>query len=107
MDWASLYPAYAVEPSEDEAAAMQTDQPGQEENPLTKRGISKEVEVADIGCGFGGLLFALSPKLPDTLLLGRLIFFSLSIFHSPSAYPLSTKYSSSLSFWKRLFQNTT
>lgn len=30
----------------------------------------KEVEVADIGCGFGGLLFALAPKLPDTLILG-------------------------------------
>jgi hypothetical protein len=31
----------------------------------------KMVEVADIGCGFGGLLFSLSPVLPDTLLLGK------------------------------------
>lgn len=28
------------------------------------------VEIADIGCGFGGLLVALAPKFPDTLLLG-------------------------------------
>ena len=32
--------------------------------------MSQQVEVADIGCGFGGLLFALAPKLPNTLLLG-------------------------------------
>ena len=28
------------------------------------------VEIADIGCGFGGLLVALAPKLPHTLMLG-------------------------------------
>ena len=28
------------------------------------------VRVADIGCGFGGLLFALAPRMPHTLLLG-------------------------------------
>lgn len=78
MDWTSLYPAYAVEPqgaAEDEASAsaMQTDQPEQEQEGqlVATRRISREVEVADIGCGFGGLLFALAPKLPDTLLLGR------------------------------------
>lgn len=32
----------------------------------------KKVEFADIGCGFGGLLIALAPMFPDTLLLGRL-----------------------------------
>ncbi len=32
---------------------------------------TKDVEIADIGCGFGGgLLFALAPKLPSTLILG-------------------------------------
>ncbi|KAJ0342336.1 hypothetical protein COL922a_001368 [Colletotrichum nupharicola] len=30
----------------------------------------KDVEVVDIGCGFGGLLVALAPLLPDTLVLG-------------------------------------
>lgn len=33
----------------------------------------KKVEVADIGCGFGGLIVSLSPKLPDTLMLGSLL----------------------------------
>lgn len=39
----------------------------------------KQVEVADIGCGFGGLLFSLSPVLPDTLLLGKI--FSCALQH--------------------------
>ncbi|KIM22224.1 hypothetical protein M408DRAFT_333003 [Serendipita vermifera MAFF 305830] len=30
----------------------------------------KKVEAADIGCGFGGLLIALAPLMPDTLILG-------------------------------------
>lgn len=29
-----------------------------------------QVEFADIGCGYGGLLVALSPMFPDTLMLG-------------------------------------
>lgn len=57
MDWASHFPAY-----------VQADVTTQTNvRPLTKR-----VEVADIGCGFGGLLIALSPILPDTLILGQL-----------------------------------
>lgn len=32
--------------------------------------VDRAVEVADIGCGFGGLLFALAPTMPETLLLG-------------------------------------
>jgi hypothetical protein len=47
MDWSEHYPAFA----------------GQE----------KKVEIADIGCGFGGLLFALGPKFPETLILGKWI----------------------------------
>jgi tRNA (guanine-N7-)-methyltransferase len=31
----------------------------------------KQVEFADIGCGFGGLLIALAPIFPDTLILGN------------------------------------
>ncbi|KAF8313708.1 hypothetical protein DL93DRAFT_2058923 [Clavulina sp. PMI_390] len=30
----------------------------------------KKVEFADIGCGFGGLLIALAPMFPETLMLG-------------------------------------
>jgi tRNA (guanine-N7-)-methyltransferase len=45
MDWAPHYPEFI---------------------PSTDR----KVTIADIGCGFGGLLFALSPIFPDNLLLG-------------------------------------
>lgn len=39
-------------------------------------GSNKPVEVADIGCGFGGLLFALGPHFPDMLMMGKFIRFS-------------------------------
>lgn len=29
-----------------------------------------QVEFADVGCGFGGLLFYLAPLFPDTLMVG-------------------------------------
>ncbi|KAI0076486.1 putative methyltransferase, partial [Panus rudis PR-1116 ss-1] len=44
MDWDVHYPAFA--------------------------GSGKAPEFADVGCGFGGLLIALSPLFPDTLMLG-------------------------------------
>ena len=67
MDWSAYYPAFVaskdgvvdIEPQDGDAST------GEKVRPLTK-----EVEVADIGCGFGGLLVALAPRLPDTLLLG-------------------------------------
>lgn len=68
MDWASLYPAYAVT-EEDQSEVMKTD--GAEEQEQSKiKAMTKQVEIADIGCGFGGLLFALAPQFPDTLILG-------------------------------------
>ncbi|CAL1708638.1 unnamed protein product [Somion occarium] len=44
VDWDSHYPAFA--------------------------GTGKTPEFADVGCGFGGLLIALAPLFPDTLMLG-------------------------------------
>jgi tRNA (guanine-N7-)-methyltransferase len=44
IDWAEHFPAFA--------------------------GTGKVPEFADIGCGFGGLLVALAPLFPDTLMLG-------------------------------------
>ncbi|KAL8734784.1 MAG: hypothetical protein Q9181_003045 [Wetmoreana brouardii] len=62
MDWATLYPAYV---------AFNTEPTIPSEDSATKpRSLSKDVTVADIGCGFGGLLVALGPKLPDELLIG-------------------------------------
>ncbi|CAR23492.1 tRNA (guanine46-N7)-methyltransferase [Lachancea thermotolerans CBS 6340] len=49
MDWDRLYPHFV-----DEATGAMT----------------KEVTIADIGCGFGGLLIDLSPAFADKLILG-------------------------------------
>ena len=64
MDWSAHFPAYVV--------------PGPLSKPLADgilseaaiRPLVKPVTVADVGCGFGGLLVALSPLLPDVLILG-------------------------------------
>lgn len=58
MDWSYYYPAFV-------APDTQPDAEGHAIKPLTKH-----VTVADIGCGFGGLLVSLSPLLPDELILG-------------------------------------
>ncbi|KAK0628976.1 hypothetical protein B0T17DRAFT_505581 [Bombardia bombarda] len=80
MDWSLMYPAYVVEddkPADSEDTAMAA--PGAETEAQSSdelvsstepKRLSKEVEVADIGCGFGGLLIALAPVMPDTLILG-------------------------------------
>ena len=57
MDWSPYYPAF-VDPN------VKDNNEGQPK-PLTK-----SMTIADIGCGFGGLLVALSPLLPDELILG-------------------------------------
>ena len=57
MDWSTHYPAF-ISPS-----ASTT-------SPNTPLQLTKRVEIADVGCGFGGLLVALSPLLPTTLILG-------------------------------------
>ncbi|KAK4692620.1 tRNA (guanine-N7-)-methyltransferase, partial [Lecanoromycetidae sp. Uapishka_2] len=56
MDWSPHYPAFV-----DHNSQAAEGQP----KPLLK-----PVTIADIGCGFGGLLVALAPLLPDELILG-------------------------------------
>jgi tRNA (guanine-N7-)-methyltransferase len=68
MDWSSYYPAYVKSAEEAEESGLNEASSGKIPAP---RQLRKDVEVADIGCGFGGLLVALAPVLPDTLLLGR------------------------------------
>ncbi|KAK7205527.1 putative methyltransferase-domain-containing protein [Myxozyma melibiosi] len=53
MDWSRLYPALIPPPTSTEAASPQP-----------------KVEIADIGCGFGGLLVSLATEFPDKLVLG-------------------------------------
>merc|ERR1711942_277344 len=59
MDWHQYYPKYF--PSAEEVEKH--DDP-HEPKPQS------QVEFADIGCGYGGLLVSLSPLFPDTLMLG-------------------------------------
>ncbi|KAG6038448.1 tRNA (guanine-N(7)-)-methyltransferase (tRNA(m7G46)-methyltransferase) [Claviceps citrina] len=66
MDWSTYYPAYAVDGSSEDS-----NQPAK---------LRKDVEVVDIGCGFGGLLVALAPLLPETLMLGLEIRTSVTQF---------------------------
>ncbi|XP_046595003.1 tRNA (guanine-N(7)-)-methyltransferase isoform X4 [Neodiprion lecontei] len=54
MDWGQLYDAYFHDPK----------------NEGTNSPPSKQVEFADIGCGYGGLLVTLSTMFPDKLILG-------------------------------------
>ena len=59
MDWSVHYPAF-VDPDPSKT------------NLAGARKLVKNVEIADIGCGFGGLLVALAPLLPETLMIGML-----------------------------------
>ncbi|PSK37427.1 tRNA (guanine-N(7)-)-methyltransferase [Elsinoe australis] len=63
MDWSSHYPSF-IQDSNGTSSTTSSDEPAQPK-PLTC-----PVEIADIGCGFGGLLFALSPRMPNTLIIG-------------------------------------
>ncbi|GAB1315800.1 tRNA (guanine-N(7)-)-methyltransferase (tRNA(m7G46)-methyltransferase) [Madurella fahalii] len=80
MDWSSLYPDYVVQEAEDQEMTALDTASGQETASNTPKRLSKEVEVADIGCGFGGLLVALAPTMPDTLILGLEIRVSVTQF---------------------------
>ncbi|KAF4447561.1 hypothetical protein F53441_8945 [Fusarium austroafricanum] len=56
MDWSVYFPHYVQE--------------GASEDPSKPPRLTKDVEIVDIGCGFGGLTVALAPKMPETLTLG-------------------------------------
>ena len=62
MDWPSLYPDFFPSTTTD-------DDDNSTSSPATKKPLPR-VEVADIGCGFGGLLVGLAPAMPQTLVLG-------------------------------------
>ena len=56
MDWSVHYPAFVDRAQEEQKAQPQA--------------LTQDITIADIGCGFGGLLVALSPLLPKELILG-------------------------------------
>ena len=76
MDWSVVFPQYC------------SGGPGE-----TATQLQRPVEVLDVGCGFGGLLVALAPLMPTTLMLGKavqskrsLFWFSVSVSFCFSAF---------------------
>lgn len=67
MDWSTYYPAYVLDTS---AEQLDPKDPAKLETGGAVRKLRQDVEVADIGCGFGGLTVALAPLIPNTLILG-------------------------------------
>ncbi|KAL8634345.1 MAG: hypothetical protein Q9228_008061 [Teloschistes exilis] len=92
MDWASHYPAYV-------ATKPETEHLG--ETTMSQiASLDREVTVADIGCGFGGLLVALAPKLPEELIIGMEIRMQVTEFVQDRIKALRNQNSAS-----RLYQN--
>lgn len=61
MDWSAHYPEFFTSKSDNI----------QVPNIISQPSIQKKVEFADLGCGYGGLLVALSTLFPDVLMLGK------------------------------------
>uniref|UniRef100_A0A8C9A8M2 tRNA (guanine-N(7)-)-methyltransferase n=1 Tax=Prolemur simus TaxID=1328070 RepID=A0A8C9A8M2_PROSS len=62
MDWSELYPEFF--------APLTQNQSHDDSKDKKEKRAQAQVEFADIGCGYGGLLVELSPLFPDTLILG-------------------------------------
>ncbi|XP_003507562.4 tRNA (guanine-N(7)-)-methyltransferase [Cricetulus griseus] len=62
MDWSELYPEFF--------APLTQNKSHDDPKDAKEKQAGTQVEFADIGCGYGGLLVALSPLFPDTLILG-------------------------------------
>ncbi|KAK6542177.1 tRNA (guanine-N(7)-)-methyltransferase (tRNA(m7G46)-methyltransferase), variant 2 [Orbilia ellipsospora] len=73
MDWSDYFPAFFSKKRKfDDEDAVNDDEVEGIQNPSVA-GVqmdTKKVEIADIGCGFGGLLISLAPTFPETLILG-------------------------------------
>ena len=69
MDWSAHFPAFVKTPKCPEKEDNE-ETPDLTADVRAHPVLERPIEVADIGCGFGGLLFALGPKMPETLILG-------------------------------------
>ncbi|ODV95588.1 hypothetical protein PACTADRAFT_50288 [Pachysolen tannophilus NRRL Y-2460] len=83
MDWESFYPGFV----------------NQETGKLNKK-----VEIADIGCGFGGLLIDLSPAFPETLILGMEIRVQVTNYVEDRIIALRQQHINNKDFFKK-YQN--
>ncbi|KAK6084315.1 tRNA (guanine-N(7)-)-methyltransferase [Seiridium cupressi] len=68
MDWSTYFPAYIADMEELPDAAPSAHENGQASS--SPRKLKQEVDIIDIGCGFGGLLVAMGPAVPNSLMLG-------------------------------------
>ncbi|XP_006171981.1 tRNA (guanine-N(7)-)-methyltransferase [Tupaia chinensis] len=62
MDWSELYPEFF--------SPLTQNQSHDDPKEKNEKRVQAQVEFADIGCGYGGLLVELSPLFPNTLILG-------------------------------------
>ncbi|ORY62520.1 putative methyltransferase-domain-containing protein [Pseudomassariella vexata] len=66
MDWSTFFPAFVCHQDQEPADAKSQDSIA----VMSTKKMKQDVEVIDIGCGFGGLLVALAPSMPEKLILG-------------------------------------
>lgn len=72
MDWSPFYPHF-VAPVQVPGLSEDGNEGPEDAAEASLRKLSSHVEILDIGCGFGGLLMALSPLFPNKIMLGRSI----------------------------------
>lgn len=70
MDWSPYYPHF-IAPDETSDSFKHGDEGSEAAVAAAPTKLTPKVEILDIGCGFGGLLMALSPLHPKTLMLGE------------------------------------
>ena len=72
MDWSIHFPAYISNPTNNSSTQVFAESQQAKDTSIASppKPLTKPITIADIGCGFGGLLVALSPLLPDDLILG-------------------------------------
>ena len=70
MDWSPLFPHF-VSPTPTSDLTTEGPQLATSVTSPAQPHLRRNVEIVDIGCGFGGLLVALAPLMPETLILGK------------------------------------
>ncbi|KAF3928850.1 hypothetical protein ABW20_dc0101576 [Dactylellina cionopaga] len=73
MDWSDYFPAYFSKKRKLDGRIEESEEVADGPTTSDITGLpfdTKNVEIADIGCGFGGLLISLAPTFPETLILG-------------------------------------
>ncbi|XP_072847183.1 tRNA (guanine-N(7)-)-methyltransferase isoform X2 [Pogona vitticeps] len=85
MDWSELYPDFF-------APVVKGDQHDDPKDAEERTKPAAQVEFADIGCGYGGLLVALSPLFPNTLILGLEIRVKVSDYVRDRIHSLRTSH---------------